>query len=70
MVIHVEQDKGQKDRYVMLSPQLLEILRAYWRAARPSGWLFEGDIVGKLSTEVQSNKPARRRVGFTVSASL
>lgn len=47
MVIRVEQGKGQKDRYVMLSPQLLETLRGYWREARPKGWLFEGDIAGK-----------------------
>lgn len=48
MVIRVEQGKGQKDRYVMLSPKLLEILRSYWRAVRPStNWLFEGDIPGQ-----------------------
>jgi len=34
MVIRVEQGKGGRDRYVMLSPQLLRILRAYWRVAR------------------------------------
>jgi site-specific recombinase XerD len=43
MVIRVEQGKGQKDRYVMLSPKLLETLRGYWRAARPKEWLFPGD---------------------------
>ena len=42
MVIRVEQGKGRKDRYVMLSPNLLELLRAWWRAARPRGWLFPG----------------------------
>ena len=42
MVIRVEQGKGGKDRYVMLSPQLLKILRTYWRLARPSLWLFPG----------------------------
>jgi site-specific recombinase XerD len=48
MVIRVEQGKGQKDRYVMLSPKLLETLRSYWRTVRPQGeWLFEGDISGQ-----------------------
>jgi integrase/recombinase XerD len=47
MVIRVEQGKGQKDRYVMLSPKLLETLRSYWRAVRPKSWLFEGDIAGQ-----------------------
>lgn len=42
MVLRVEQGKGRKDRYVMLSPQLLELLRAWWRQARPRGWLFPG----------------------------
>jgi integrase/recombinase XerD len=51
MVIRVEQGKGRKDRYVMLSPPLLELLRAYWKAARPQGWLFPGrDRVTPLST--------------------
>jgi len=40
MVIRVEQGKGQKDRYVMLSPRLLEELRTYWKRARPAAWLF------------------------------
>ena len=42
MVIRVEQGKGRKDRNVMLSPHLLELLRAWWKAARPQGWLFPG----------------------------
>ena len=42
MVIRVEQGKGRKDRSVMLSPQLLALLRAWWKAARPQGWLFPG----------------------------
>jgi len=50
MVIRVEQGKGQKDRYVMLSPKLLETLRTYWRAARPKEWLFVGSIPGQPIT--------------------
>ena len=51
MVIRVEQGKGGKDRYVMLSAHLLELLRAYWKAARPRGWLFPGqNRVNPLTT--------------------
>jgi integrase/recombinase XerD len=42
MVIRVEHGKGGKDRTVMLSTQLLGILRTYWRLARPEHWLFPG----------------------------
>jgi site-specific recombinase XerD len=42
MTIRVAQGKGKKDRYVMLSPKLLAILRTYWKIARPSVWLFPG----------------------------
>jgi site-specific recombinase XerD len=42
MVIQVRNGKGKKDRYVMLSPRLLEILRAYWKAVRPGDILFPG----------------------------
>jgi site-specific recombinase XerD len=43
MVIRVEQGKGRKDRYVMLPPILLDILRDYWKRTRPGAWLFPGD---------------------------
>ena len=42
MVIRVEQGKGQRDRYVMLSPKLLEMLREWWRLSQPRHWLFPG----------------------------
>ena len=67
MVICVEQGKGQKDRYVMLSPKLLETLRSYYRAEWPRGWLFAGDVpgrpVGRSSVEVACQK-ARRISGI------
>jgi site-specific recombinase XerD len=57
MVLRVEQGKGKKDRYAMLSPTLLELLRAWYRHARaqrmmlPGGWLFPGqNPVNPLST--------------------
>jgi integrase/recombinase XerD len=42
MLIRIEHGKGGKDRYVGLSAQLLQILRTYWRLARPGRWLFPG----------------------------
>jgi integrase/recombinase XerD len=51
MIIRVEQGKGRKDRYVMLSPHLLELLRAWYKVARPQGWLFPGrDRVQPMTT--------------------
>ena len=51
MVIRVEQGKGRKDRNVMLSPHLLDLLRDWWKAARPQGWLFPGrDPVQPMTT--------------------
>ncbi len=46
MVIRVRQGKGRKDRCVMLSPRLLALLREYWKVARPTDWLFPGDVPG------------------------
>ncbi len=40
MLIRVEQGKGKKDRHAMLSPQLLELLCAWWLQCRSQGWLF------------------------------
>jgi site-specific recombinase XerD len=57
MLIRVEQGKGSRDRHAMLSENLLEILRAWWREGRakqrllPRGWLFPGrDPVNPMST--------------------
>lgn len=64
MVIRVEQGKGQKDRYVMLSSKLLEILRHWWRVEKPRPWLFPGDSPGRhISKDAveQACQKARRR---------
>ena len=53
MTIRVRQGKGQKDRYVMLSPKLLALLREYWQRHRPSDFLFPG---------IPPAKPIDRRV--------
>ena len=42
MVLHIRQGKGQKQRFVPLSPRLLGVLRAYWCTCRPATWLFVG----------------------------
>jgi integrase/recombinase XerD len=78
-VIRVEQGKGQRDRYAMLSPTLLELLRAWWRHAHahrqilPGGWLFPGqNPVNPLSTR-QLNRAfhrARKAAGIDKAVSL
>jgi site-specific recombinase XerD len=56
MIIRVEQGKGGKDRNVMLSPSLLDLLRAWWKAARPQGWLFPGRDPAQPMTTRQLNR--------------
>ena len=46
MVIRVEQGKGQKDRYVMLSVRLLQLLRDWWQVGKPRQWMFPGGVLG------------------------
>ena len=65
MLLRVEQGKGRKDRHAMLSPQLLELLRAWWVEGRrrgvllPRGWLFPGrnPIEAPSGTRSQLVKP-------------
>jgi integrase/recombinase XerD len=59
MIIRVEQGKGRKDRYVMLSPHLLELLRAWWKKTRPRGWLFPGRDPAQPMTTRQLNRACR-----------
>lgn len=42
MVLHIRAGKGQKERFVPMTPRLLGVLRAYWRMCRPATWLFPG----------------------------
>jgi len=62
MVLRVEQGKGRKDRYVMLSPQLLELLRLYWKKYRPQGWLFPGQQPGQPLSTRQLNRACHAAV--------
>ncbi len=68
MMLRVDQGKGRKDRYVMLSPRLLDELRAYWKAARPTLWLFPGDRpdqpITRSAVELACQK-AHRASGIT-----
>ena len=59
MLVRVEQGKGRKDRYVMLAPDLLELLRDWWRAARPQGWLFPGRDPAQPITTRQLNRACK-----------
>ena len=68
MVIRIEEGKGRKDRYVMLSPKLLEVLSEYWWAVRPKVWLFPGDIPGQPITRHSVEKvcqAAHQRSGLS-----
>ncbi len=64
MLIHIENGKGGRDRYAMLSPRLLDVLRAYWQRVRPGLWLFPGrDPSGHVSKGAlqAACRAARRR---------
>jgi site-specific recombinase XerD len=66
MLIRVDQGKGHKDRYTLLSPRLLEELRNYWRVYHPRTWLFEGSRVGcplTVSTAQKAFDQAKQRAG-------
>ena len=71
MVIRVEQGKGKKDRYTLLSPRLLEILRFWWRSTRPEGkdaLLFPAWRTGKhlsAATLQRACRDAAKQAGLT-----
>ena len=73
MLIHVDEGKGQKDRKVMLSPDLRDLLREYWREARPEGWLFPGKPKINPVTSRQLGRAfnsAKHLVGISKPATL
>ena len=51
MLVRVNQGKGRKDRYTLLSPRLLSELRDYWRLCRPARWLFSGRLPSEPLTD-------------------
>jgi site-specific recombinase XerD len=68
MSLRVEQGKGGKDRYTLLSPRLLEELRAYWRQYRPALWLFPargGNRPMDVSTAQKFYYAAKLKAGIT-----
>jgi site-specific recombinase XerD len=73
MVLRVEQGKGRKDRYVMLSETLLLELRTYYKAFRPQRWLFEGRTKGQPLSPSTAEKvftSAAGRVGIRKGVSF
>ena len=68
MLIRVEQGKGRKDRYTILSDKLLEELRLYWKCCRPEEWLFPGQKKSNFLTVSSAQKyynRAKEKAGIT-----
>jgi integrase/recombinase XerD len=74
MVIHVREGKGQKQRHVVLSPRLLEVLREYYRAVRPTTFLFpagkDKDQPMDAGCLYEACKKAKRKAGLAKHVSL
>jgi len=73
MMIRVDQGKWRTDRDVPLSPTLLTWLRAYWRAARPSHYLFPGEKAGTPLTAgnvERAMRRARRQSGISKAVTM
>jgi site-specific recombinase XerD len=66
MMIRIEQGKGMKDRYTLLSQRLLEELRAYWKIKRPGIWLFQGNTERPMTREMAHHVyvEAKKRAGL------
>jgi integrase/recombinase XerD len=73
MMIRVEQGKGAKDRYTLLSPRLLEELRGYWQLERPHPWLFpmrRSPRPMDPTTAQRIYRAAKQRAGLTKAGSI
>tara|TARA_R110002124_G_scaffold178496_1_gene346347 strand:- start:922 stop:1809 length:888 start_codon:yes stop_codon:yes gene_type:complete len=73
MLIHVDDGKGGRDRKAMLSPNLLALLRDYWRECRPEGWLFPGKPKIRPLSPRQLNRAftsAKHMAGIKKAATL
>jgi integrase/recombinase XerD len=73
MMVRVQQGKGRKDRYSILSQTALELLRRYWRQYRPKEWLFEGQKEGTHMCYTSIRNiffEAKERAGITKPASV
>lgn len=68
MMLRIEEGKGRKGRYTVLSPTCLELLRNYWRAYQPEEWLFFGRNKKRymsISTAQRVYYQAKERAGIT-----
>jgi integrase/recombinase XerD len=72
MLIRIEKAKGNKDRYTVLSPKALELLRTYWKAYKPQYWLFENNFHQPVpeSTAQKIMKNALEKAGIKKNASI
>ena len=80
MLLRVREGKGRKDRYVMLSPRLLTVLRSYWRAAQPRDYLFPswrtdrhitaGSLSGACTLAAQQSGIGKRITAHTLRHSF
>jgi site-specific recombinase XerD len=72
MQVRIEQSKGKKDRYTLLSTRLLPVLREYFKEYKPRLWLFEGATGGQYSVGSiqQIMKDAIQAAGIKKKASM
>jgi site-specific recombinase XerD len=64
LLLRIEQGKGRKDRFAMLSPRLLDLLRDWYRIARPAVWLFPGRDPMLPMTTRQFNRAVHTAAGM------